>query len=1138
MKHHALLVCLLMLGLGCTAASLPEYEAVEGGSHLAFVCVDEETGSPMGPIDGCGCHVYDEAQGSFNTMGSVECLCVLPGGDAVPLLKTEPCGDVRCPTRGEDGDFEPALELDGGEQPQVCVPQGRGKLAALIASELNRSVSVMLVDQPNSVNRLLDASKTVPGQTSHFVDDVQVGVFSHSDGRSYFSVQGIRGQLAVFETAQTVLPDYELELGVGSISDAAVWHSDEGTSDMPVTPDALFVLDEARTTVYEFELSQIASDAVGTVLESRGCYTVVRDAADDRCAKLVDDVGGSDVLISDLTTDPDGRWLVMALGSRTSVVLFDRAGQDVPKLIHWDGQGDDCADGFMYEHVDGVCRNYSDCLEADVNGDGQLDQLDATCAELDAGWTLPECWDGADNDSDGLIDREDPGCDSILDRAELDREVGALCDNRLDDDQDGLTDNLDPGCFDEAIVSPFQYETLPECGDGIDNDGDGLIDFGGASPDDGCSHAADRSEVDAISGVGVRHIEALRAPRFGTSGWQLVAVDEFDGLHAALFKADGRVHLGDAPKADVQLIAGRNTTGRSDAIALDWDGVISMWSFGRKEALTVQGFPLFGARPAHAEASSTLWSRIQLGYGGGYDFLYRVEDGTALSHNGLTGQCSPNVCTSDSDCPAGGECLEGVCVASQCGETQCPDGAQCRGNVCLAQCDQTQGCALGQVCELGYCMNPCAETSDGDHMYRGEIITLDDSAWFEAQTLFNKGANDPAMYVRAASVGEYEEVGRDLTSASATTQLTGAPTYSVDGRAQAFDPNGSLFFCDLDPSIDDAGSGSAACVPAGYLEEFGSFRRLSLSERDAMHPATLTSFDEIQLAQDYFSELDRTTDFYTLKFEGTLPASRSKHGRYAGLTDGGWLLADPKVNFCDTGVQIGDVVLIDRLRVRSDASNADCAPWTTPDLDGPPEQRLEPLRYRVAGVGVRSLSLAQDSRTTYHQLPRTATQDSPHPAVALGPPPPECVSDGFTYEVRVADDFWLVESGARGYQHPWRSDGASCRVDGRDRAASRFQIGDVYDDGLVRFSLGQPSSVEMCDGEPCRTYMIGTVISFGVSNRALGKPGGITIGAVSDMAWSVFDDRLYVLDVAGQTVIQVGGLSSASLRYIETNRLQ
>lgn len=1135
MNDFQLLCCTLALSLGCTAASLPEYESVEGASHLAFICVDDETGTPMGPIDGCGCHVFDEALDVFTTMGSVECLCVLPGGAPVALLETEDCAEGRCPSRGDGGDFVPASE--GAELPEACVAQGRGKLAALIASGLNRSLSVMLVDQPTSANRLLDASRSVPGQTSHFVDDVQVGVFSHPNGRAYFSVQAMSGRLAVFESTQNVLPNYERELGIGSVTDAAVWKADGLNLGVSAVPDGLFVLDEDRTTVYEFDLAGVVGEPLDLVLESRNCYSI-SSASDASCVQLGDGFNLSGDLVSDLAIAPDGRWLVLSMDGRPSTIVFDREAVTAPRLIEWAAQDPECDDGYIYEWVNGACRSHSDCIGGqDLNGDGFIDLRDATCSDTDPVWTVPECWDGEDNDNDGLVDRQDPGCDTLLDRAELDRETGSLCDNSLDDDLDGLVDLSDPGCVDGGVVSPFLYESAPECGDGVDNDGDGLTDFDGPTPDTGCSHAGDRSELSGGLKVGLRQVKALRAPRFGESAWQIVAVDEFNGLYGALLNGPNFVHLGRDLKADAHLIETRHTPGRADTIALDWDGGLAMWSFQRKTPLTVMDQPLFGARPGYTESAPILWERMQSGYGGGFEFLYRIEKSTAYTHTGLAGQCSALICDDSATCPVGGTCFEGVCVAVQCGEIQCPSGATCVDGACLADCAEDRDCFGQQVCDDGACVNRCSRASDGQQMYRGAPIELDESTWFETPVVL-KGTSDPALFVVGDGVGDYAEVGRRLTSALATTQLTGVPNYSIDGRNQTFDPNASVFFCDLGTRLQDEETPAVTCAPAGYLEEFGGYRRMSLTERDTLYPASLTSFDEVELAQDYFRGLDRTSDFYTLVFEGTLPASRSKHGIHGGQSDDGWRLVDPKANFCETGVQVGDVVLIDGFRLRDGASIADCAQWITPALDGPPDQRLEPLRYRVAGVGVRGLELIQDERTTYHQLPRSVTQDAPHPADALGAPPIECVVDGFTYEVRVQDNFWLVESGARGYQHPWRKDGDQCRVDSRDKAASRLELGQVFDDGLVRFSLGQPVSLQECDGAPCQPYMIGSVLSFGVINRDVGKTGGVSLGAASDMVWSAFDDRLYVLDVAGQTVIQIGGLSSEASRYFETNRLE
>lgn len=71
---------------------------------------------------------------------------------------------------------------------------------------------------------------------------------------------------------------------------------------------------------------------------------------------------------------------------------------------------------------------------------------------------LPECSDGADNDGDGVIDAQDPGC-------------------------------ITP----DGVFDPNDDDERNECIDGVDNDGDGRIDFG---DDPGCSSPQDDDERD------------------------------------------------------------------------------------------------------------------------------------------------------------------------------------------------------------------------------------------------------------------------------------------------------------------------------------------------------------------------------------------------------------------------------------------------------------------------------------------------------------------------------------------------------------------------------------------------------------------------------------------------------------------
>jgi hypothetical protein len=84
---------------------------------------------------------------------------------------------------------------------------------------------------------------------------------------------------------------------------------------------------------------------------------------------------------------------------------------------------------------------------------------------------LPICSNSLDDDGDGLIDLEDPGCDDEDDPSE--KAPDLACDDGEDNDGDGWVDfPEDPGC-----ISPASTLEDPQCQDGVDNDGDGMIDY-------------------------------------------------------------------------------------------------------------------------------------------------------------------------------------------------------------------------------------------------------------------------------------------------------------------------------------------------------------------------------------------------------------------------------------------------------------------------------------------------------------------------------------------------------------------------------------------------------------------------------------------------------------------------------------
>jgi hypothetical protein len=80
----------------------------------------------------------------------------------------------------------------------------------------------------------------------------------------------------------------------------------------------------------------------------------------------------------------------------------------------------------------------------------------------------------------------------------------AACDDGRDNDLDGLVDADDPGCHDPADLSE-----RPDCADGIDNDHDGLDDY---PADPGCLAAdAGREDAELLAACGLLGPEPLLA---------------------------------------------------------------------------------------------------------------------------------------------------------------------------------------------------------------------------------------------------------------------------------------------------------------------------------------------------------------------------------------------------------------------------------------------------------------------------------------------------------------------------------------------------------------------------------------------------------------------------------------------------
>lgn len=106
----------------------------------------------------------------------------------------------------------------------------------------------------------------------------------------------------------------------------------------------------------------------------------------------------------------------------------------------------------------------------------------------------PQCDDLIDNDNDGAIDLDDPGCDMPSDDNERDSARVPACNNGLDDDGDNSIDwPFDPGCAARGDPDEADPPVRPQCLNEIDDDMDGRTDF---PNDPGCAGRGDNSEAD------------------------------------------------------------------------------------------------------------------------------------------------------------------------------------------------------------------------------------------------------------------------------------------------------------------------------------------------------------------------------------------------------------------------------------------------------------------------------------------------------------------------------------------------------------------------------------------------------------------------------------------------------------------
>src|SRR3989344_1093943 len=163
----------------------------------------------------------------------------------------------------------------------------------------------------------------------------------------------------------------------------------------------------------------------------------------------------------------------------------------------------------VFQKWTGSCTGTNPVCTLEMSASGA-----ATAHFGDAPVILPQCSDGLDNDNDGKLDLDDPGCDSADDDDERDQTLGcpaagpgicAQCNDGVDNDGDGFTDSPnDQDC--SSLSDDNESETgancpadgpgvCPACNDGVDNDNDGKTDY---PADLGCFNRADSNETNPV----------------------------------------------------------------------------------------------------------------------------------------------------------------------------------------------------------------------------------------------------------------------------------------------------------------------------------------------------------------------------------------------------------------------------------------------------------------------------------------------------------------------------------------------------------------------------------------------------------------------------------------------------------------
>ncbi len=1090
----------LMTLSACDQTSIPPNADLSGAAHLEFRCLDlNETPARVAPLESCGC-----LRSSLSTEGE---------------------RDLSALSREE------------------CLADNSYEVIGYLGSPTQQKIGVLHLD--NGPRAILDQSEGIPGISHMNADDLISELMVHPYGDYLFTLNYTTGVMKLTLDHRELRPDLELDLGLGSLAAVSIWPTVQQALPSEENSSLLYVSAVDSERVYELDL-----DLISLALEDnlQGGSTELTDFAlrswevksaggESRTPRLlsvnergdrlaVSHINSPEIQIISLNEDADQEsgdhylaidqqlyctdsYLTYILPpSRAIETCQDGVDNDQDGRVDFDDE--DCVHRGL-EALNLSCPQLSPCADGiDNDGDDLIDDADPSCVEESSGLMpyregqAPACDDGIDNDDDGLIDRADPGCedqddpneeytpersscfdqidndgDGAYDTADEDCVLGDdpryrgdfngegddLCTDGLDNDYDGLIDYRDPGCAESKASELYPFERVAECSDQVDNDGDGLIDYG-QDPD--CVSASDRREATGRLSQTPNLLELISLPIAGEK-YDALLTHDADGALLNITLSEGEVL---SRRTVGELVfphtVERRVTGALVTLwVIDQSNSLSALHLTTPKPLLVDGLPVY----ARGEVSAMSSAEVD-------------------RESNRTGNQQIRI--------------EALYVVDQGRAYELPKS---EGGESILSYDP-------------YTSGPVISAESAQELYGAELSDLTPLELPAGRG----GIGDPQVFIEGVYELNHGRWNRNRTAIGQSNRVSADPRFSINGIQVSLNKSRHAGFCSMSKVPEGASNeeDNQGCVLIG-TDPSGSTERLS--DQHARRTEELESYEGIVVTESDYAKM--ISGEVNVTFEGVIPDSQSRTGQHISSSSESWVFADYQADFCQLGVEEGDLLVADRFYPLNEdaARDPECVPY----LNRSPSEGEDPLRFRITAVSQRSLELTQDERLSYApQLDLLGSSRLPKLAPSLPAPPFKCAAQSISYTVRAGQNQWLVNTQATGLSHPWEAHQGRCvsnpyKVQRKWR--SRARLGELFENRWFKFQLGYQQALVGVSGISVGDLptMVGAAFSFTLTRGMLNQ---LIIGAgilPNALRWLPERDRLYLVDGALKSVTEYEG---------------